>query len=83
MEAQTVGVYGGTFYSGWKPYFANREFILGQTGGLILNGILKGQFNPGIEIQFSKNYQISNNQKVITNLYPYFSSDYKAYYSDL
>jgi hypothetical protein len=78
LKAQTVGAYGSTFMGNWSDVAIRREYLLGPGAGLFMNGFLKGKFNPGIDIQYTKI------QNTLTNSYveagdTFYMSDVKYY----
>jgi hypothetical protein len=57
--------------------------MFGPAGGMIINGFLKGQFNPGIDIQFSKDVQKSNDYESSTRFYPFYNKIDTVYNSNI
>jgi hypothetical protein len=81
-EAQTVGFYSGTFFSGWSPDLG-RNYMFGPEMGVFANGFLKGKFNPGIDIQYTQHAQLIKNRGVEIKRYPYYTPSEKYITSDL
>ncbi len=82
-EAQTVGVYGGTFHSGWLGYGINQNYTLGRSGGIFINSFLKGSFNPGLDLQFSENTHDLWAHRIYMSGYPYFSDNDTFHFTNI